>query len=608
MSKKERQTGLRAALYARVSSDQQAKQATIDSQLAAIESRIVDDQYVLDDELRFIDDGYSGSTLLRPALERLRDVAYAGAIDVLYVHSPDRLARKYAYQVLLIDELKKTGVEIVFLNRAITESPEDELLLQMQGMIAEYERAKILERSRRGKRHAARRGSVNVLSGAPYGYRYISVKETGGEARYEVVHDEATIVAQVFAWVGRDGLSIGEVRRRLHEQGVKTKTGKDWWDRTTIWGMLKNPAYKGSAGFGKTRVGERLPQLRPQRGQAETPRKAYSVYATAAEEQEFIPVPAIVGEELFDAVAEQLVENKKRNRQGRRGAKYLLQGLLKCACCGYSYYGKPSRGGRAAGKTRRYTYYRCVGMDAYRFGGQRICDNKQVRTSVLEEAVWEDVSDLLRDPQRLHQEYQRRLHDDDQDASLAVRQNAATIGKVKRSIARLIDAYEEGLLSKEEFEPRVVQSKTRLSRLEEEQAKLVQRANEDEDLKLVVQHVDDFSQQLANGIETLSWEDKREVIRALVKRVEIGQEDVRVVYKIGQLPFVPGPASGASLQHCLWSDRGALWAAAARISVFGRSPLASPFVTLFHRSLEPHLDQREYVPITHAAGYRFHKV
>ena len=139
------ETKLRAALYARVSSDHQTKAATIESQLAAIEDRIARDHHLLDDELRFVDDGYTGSTLLRPALERLRDVAYAGAIDVLYVHSPDRLARKYAYQVLLIDELKKAGVEVVFLNRAISESPEDELLLQVQGMIAEYERAKILE-------------------------------------------------------------------------------------------------------------------------------------------------------------------------------------------------------------------------------------------------------------------------------------------------------------------------------------------------------------------------------------------------------------------------------------------------------------------------------
>jgi site-specific DNA recombinase len=551
-------TQMRAALYARVSSDHQAKAATIESQLSAIESRIAEDQHVLDEELRFVDDGYTGSTLLRPGLERLRDVAYAGAVDVLYVHSPDRLARKYAYQVLLVDEFKKAGVEVVFLNRTINESPEDELLLQVQGMIAEYERAKILERSRRGKRHAAQRGSVNVLSGAPYGYRYVSVKETGADARYEVLNEEAKIVAQIFEWVGRDALSMGEVRRRLHDQGIKTRKGKDWWDRATIWGMLKNPAYKGSAAYGKTRIGERLPQLRPQRGQAEQPRKAYSVYAVPVEEQEPIAVPAIVSEELFDAVAEQLAANKRQYRQRRRGAKYLLQGLLKCACCGYSYYGKPSRGGRANGKYRRYTYYRCIGMDAYRFGGNRICDNKQVRTSVLEEVVWEDVSSLLRDPRRIQNEYQRRLNDDTNDASLAIKQNAATVNKVKRAVARLIDAYEDCLLTKEEFEPRVRASKNRLARLEEEQTKLMVRANEQEELRSIVNHIDEFAQQLAERIETLDWTDKREVIRALVKRVEIGKEDVRVVYKIGQLPFVLGPASGASSQDCLWREHRSL--------------------------------------------------
>ena len=139
-------TTLRVAIYARVSSDQQAKAATIESQLSALEDRIAHDNHVLDDELRFIDDGYTGSTLLRPALERLRDVAYAGAIDIVYVHSPDRLARKYAYQVLLIDELKQAGVEIVFLNHAIDTTPEGELLLQMQGKARWARRGRCLGR------------------------------------------------------------------------------------------------------------------------------------------------------------------------------------------------------------------------------------------------------------------------------------------------------------------------------------------------------------------------------------------------------------------------------------------------------------------------------
>src|SRR5262249_9456974 len=152
-------------------------------------------------------------TLVRPGLERLRDMAYAGGIDRLYVHAPDRLARKYAYQVVLVEELQRYGVEIVFSNHATCSSPEEEMLLQMQGMFAEYERAKILERSRRGKRHAARRGGIHVLTAAPYGYRYINKPQGGGQAHYQILDEEARIVRQVFEWVGRDGLSIEAVRR-----------------------------------------------------------------------------------------------------------------------------------------------------------------------------------------------------------------------------------------------------------------------------------------------------------------------------------------------------------------------------------------------------------
>jgi site-specific DNA recombinase len=265
---------VQAALYARVSSEQQATAHTIASQLAALHERVAADGLSLRDDLSFIDDGYSGATLIRPALERLRDAAAAGDVERLYVHSPDRLARKYAYQALLLDEFQCAGVEVIFLNRPLGQSPEDELLLQVQGMVAEYERAKILERSRRGKRHGAHSGVVNVLCGAPYGYRYVTKHEGGGQARYEIVLEEARVVRQLFAWVGRERLSIGAVVRRLNQAQERTRTGKTVWDRTTVWGMLKNPAYKGTAAFGKTRAAELRPRLRSQRGRPDQPRRA----------------------------------------------------------------------------------------------------------------------------------------------------------------------------------------------------------------------------------------------------------------------------------------------------------------------------------------------
>src|SRR5712691_5934899 len=211
-------TTIRAAFYARVSSEQQATAHTIESQIAALGERARGDGTPVPSERQFVDDGYSGATLIRPALDRLRDLVNVGAIDRIYVHSPDRLARNYAYQVLLLDEWRRRGVEVVFLNRPLGQSPEDDLLLQVQGVIAEYERAKIVERARRGKLHAARQGSVNVLVQAPFGYRYVTIQEGGGQARYEVVLEEARVVRQLFTWVGQERISLREVCRRLEKQ------------------------------------------------------------------------------------------------------------------------------------------------------------------------------------------------------------------------------------------------------------------------------------------------------------------------------------------------------------------------------------------------------
>jgi site-specific DNA recombinase len=284
---------------------------------------------------------------------------------------------------LILEELTHCGVEVVFLCNPLGHDPAENLLIQVQGMIAEYERAKILERSRRGKQHAARRGSVNVLSGAPYGYRYIGKHEGDGEARYQVVANEARVVRKIFTWVGQDRCSIGEVCRRLKSEGVPTRTGKVAWDRSAVWGMLKNPAYKGTAAFGKTRSGPFKPQkLRPQRGRPEHPRRPVSRIDTALSDQVFIEVPAIVDEALFAAVQVQLEANRQRKRARPEKGRYLLQGLIMCRRCGYGCYGKPTSRVSTKGPIP-YAYYRCTGSDAYRFGGQRLCWNKRVRTDLL---------------------------------------------------------------------------------------------------------------------------------------------------------------------------------------------------------------------------------
>jgi site-specific DNA recombinase len=555
------------AIYARVSSEHQVTAQTIASQLAALRQRVTADGLSINPELEFIDDGYSGSTLIRPALERLRDLAALDGIDRLYVHSPDRLARKYAYQVVVVDELQQAGVEIVFLNRELGRSPEDDLLLQVQGMMAEYERAKILERSRRGKRHAARSGSINVLGGAPYGYRYINKREGGGQARYEIDLEQAQVVRQIFNWVGSERVSIGEVCRRLQQAGILTQTGLKTWDRGTVWAILRNSAYQGQAIFGKTVVGPMRSRLRPPRGHQPQPRHPYSTYSTPLEKQIPIPVPALVDEALFDAVQQQLSENKQRARQRKRGARYLLQGLIVCKCCGYAYYGKPVSHKSAKGKKRNYAYYRCIGTDAYRFGGQRLCTNKQVRTDRLDAAVWKEVCTLLEQPQRLEQEYYRRQQAPTNAKQQTLTQIETQIAKLRRGMGRLIDSYAEGFIEKAEFEPRIKRLKERIEGLETQLQQVSEEVALQQELRLIIGRLEDFSLRVKQGLDQVDWHTQRELIRTLVKQVEIDHNQVNVVFRVE--PNLPPPEPGkVFLQHRQKRKNCALWSSTVGFVVF----------------------------------------
>jgi site-specific DNA recombinase len=529
------------AAYARVSSDQQAKSGTIDSQLAALKERIASDGEQIAEDMLFVDAGVSSATLIRPQLERLRDRAALGMMERLYVLSPDRLSRKYAHQVLLLEELLACGVEVVFLNHAIGTTPEEELLLQMQGMIAEYERAKIMERNRRGKLHSARRGSVSVLAGAPYGYRYIRKDRDGGPAQYVIDFAQAKTVRQIFHWVGVERLSIGEVVRRLDAALIETFTGKAHWDRSVVWGMLQNPAYKGRAAFGKTQAKDPLPRVRPARHSAETPKKGYSAVPTARSAWIEIPVPALISEELFLAVQHQLDENRKYARARRRGAAYLLQGLVVCGHCHYAYYGKKVT--KAAAKGRDYAYYRCIGTDAHRFGGERICDNTQVRTQLLDDLVWQQVVELLSDPGRLKREYERRLAVLEQDEKVTA--DTLALEKQKRHLqtskSRLIDSYTEGVIEKTDFDPKMGQIKVKLEQIDRQIAASREHAAGQCELFLVINRLEEFAAAVNDRLSTIDFTTKREIIRALVKRIEIHKDEIVVVFRIDPDPGLKSP-------------------------------------------------------------------
>src|ERR1700694_5669351 len=242
-----------AAIYARGSSERQPKEQTIASQTAALRELAELRELLVPEEFVFEDEGFSGVSLQRPALERLRDRAFEGCFEVVLCHAPDRLARRYAYQVLLLEELARGGIKVVFaLEGERTETPEGELLRQMQGMIAEYERAQIAERTRRGRLHRARSGSAAVLGSAPYGYRYVRRSEHA-DAYFQIDEARAPVVREIFRRYAHEGQTLAAIADWLNESATPTTSGKAWHP-STVRGMLVNPAYRGEAAFGKTRV------------------------------------------------------------------------------------------------------------------------------------------------------------------------------------------------------------------------------------------------------------------------------------------------------------------------------------------------------------------
>jgi site-specific DNA recombinase len=524
---------IRAALYARVSSEKQAKENTIASQLAELRQQIAADGLALLEDHVFVDEGHSGSTLVRPALERLRDAAYAGQLDRLYVHSPDRLARNYAYQFLLLEELQQRGVEVRFLNQSLGKTPEERMLVQMQGIVAEFERAKILERSRRGRRHAAQQGRVSVLGHAPFGYHYRS-KRVHGEALFEVAIEQAEVVRQIFAWVARERVSLREVRRRLHQRRVLSPQGQKHWSTSTLTMLLRNSTYRGQALF-RSGAGSGNAVVGNDDGADDG---AMPLEAIA------IPVPALVSEALFEAAQEQLRENRRRRREQRHGAQ-LLQGLTVCQTCGRAFVHSQST--RQYGmRVHHYRYYRCTSMwsDAPR---PRLCTNPSIPASDVEETVWQDVSAVLREPRRLTTEYRRRLTQT-APADESIRWLEQQQAKHQRALTLLIDAYESGLLEKDEFAPRLERVRQRLQDTGTQLEALHQAKDQEQTIVQALGRLEDFAARIESGLREPTPQQQREVLKALVKRVEIAPNRIRVIYKIHPLPA--DPVKMDNLQDC----------------------------------------------------------
>src|SRR6266513_4534554 len=454
-------TSSSAAIYARVSSARQKKDETIGSQTVALRAHAQAARLQVPEEWVFEDEGHSGSTLVRPALERLRDVVAQVGVDVVLCYAPDRLARKFAYQALLIEEFARAGTRVEFVKGPRGDSPEDQLLVQFQGIFAEYEKAQLMERYRRGKAHRARTGSVNVLSGAPFGYRYVRKSDHAGAA-YQIIDHEAVLVAEMFHRYADGGASIADLARWLTSQGAPTRTGKSRWDRSVVWAMLRNPAYAGMAAFGKTMATAGSPALnRVARLQGRSVPRAVKTVDRPKAEWTQIPVPAIVTAGTFERVQQRLEDNK---RFASRNSKVpsLLQGLAACSGCGYGYYRTSTRT-----TNRKIYYYRCLGSDDYRYEGGRVCANKPVRADYLDQVVWDHITGLLTNPQLIQTEIDKRLHAARAaDPSRRQRKNLKlALAKATTAITRIIEAFSEQLITIDELRQRMPDLRARETNL-----------------------------------------------------------------------------------------------------------------------------------------------
>lgn len=517
-----------AAIYARVSSERQRQDETIQSQTVGLRELAAERGLLLPEDLVFEDEGFSGATLTRPALERLRDCAAEGSFEVLLCHAPDRLARRYAYQVLLLEELARVGVEVCFAKEPERGgTPEDELLRQFQGMIAEYERAQIRERTRRGKLHRARTGSQAVMSCAPYGYRYVK-KTEHSEGFWEIDAVQAEVVREVFARYVEDGLSIGELARWLTERGVPTRTGKAVWDRSSVWAMLRNTAYRGQAAFGKTKTLERHGKpTRTTRARGDRHGRRPARADQPAEKWTLIAVPAIVTDETFELAQARLAQNAhfaKRNTK----KPTLLQGILVCRECGYGCYRTTTRT-----TNKRLYYYRCIGSDNYRHIGGRLCHSRPIRADQLDGLVWGEVRRLLEDPALVRAEIDRRLQAARTEHPAARRREALErdLTRAEAAIARLIEAYQEQLLSLDELRARMPALRKRQTTLRAQLDALDAELHDAETYLKLADTLEGFLGRLADGLEQLSVEEQQRILRLVVREVLIGGDDDKITIR-----------------------------------------------------------------------------
>ncbi|MCP4166885.1 MAG: recombinase family protein [Chloroflexi bacterium] len=562
-----------AALYARVSTRNQEQEATIESQVAEIETYARKNEYELMAEIYYLDEAVSGSRLERPALDRLRDRATEGIFTKILCLSPDRLARQYVHQQVLLDELSRIGVEMIFINQpAQVEGPQGELLLGIQGLFAEYERAMITERLRRGKLYRIRQGQLMSPS-PPYGYRYIPVSEAGG-GRWHIDERNAEMVRQIYEWYTVEQLTISAIVNQLNASGVERPMSAPLWTYSGVRNILRQQAYTGKGYYNRTRSNA---------SSVGRPRKSGRGHLSTPEHQgrpqeEWIEVstPVILEKEIWQQAQEQLQMNQRFSVRNNKRNFYLLRGLLVCSTCGRTLIGRTNHKGSSyycanGGKNRSpdVPVHRCT-----------------IAGPIVEPLVWSEIVRLLRNPTLVADAWQNQ-HNSGQIPPNEIERLQSRQRKLKRQWIRVLDLYQEGLIDKPELENRKSRLDDELNSLEVRLKELSLQNRQIQTQEKVVQNFASFAKKIDSSLASPSPELQQEIIRLLIDHVVVEQDAIVIKH------IVPADDD----RRLTLGHREAIWRCHPLVR---RARLAVGVGSLWrHQHLQPHRTRRA----VHAGGF-----
>ena len=493
----------RAALYARVSTRRQEQEATIESQLDRLTSYTRQHTYELPAELQFIDQAVSGKQLARPGLDRLRDAAAAGAFTTLLCLSPDRLARNLGAQQVVLDELRRADVTVIFLDQpSLGDSPQAKLLLDMQGAFAEYERVLISDRMRRGRLYRLRQGHTApyprrmAIGTNPPGPNGGDLADRGGRG-----HSCGTGVRMVHS----RRLKLGALAQRLDVRHVPGPTGRP--GTPARWGACC--ASPPTAAWPATTAAKRMPAVWASGGARSGPAAVSTLHAASGRRVDPVPRARPGERRLWQAAQERLAMQSRfapRNSQHT----YLLRGLLVCSVCGHTLQGRTQRG---------IGYYTCTSGAAQR-PPEVPRHTRWLRSDVVEPLIWQALAELLREPQRIHDAW-------------ATLQTAPTVtsGDTRRQRLlqqqrqRLLDAYQAGALTLDELIQRQNPLDLELQELRQRRADQPTQASARISLEA-------FSERIQHALTAAEVETKQEVLRLLIERIVVFDDALTVEHII----------------------------------------------------------------------------